>query len=110
MSMNARVSAQVEKMVQAFGTNEFSQEKERYWMILEEEYRKDPVRAWGWMAYEDPTDSLAEGIYSKDDKEWVAGVLEDYKRFWKMIESVGYESTNMINKDLIREAEEYINS
>ncbi len=108
MAINARVSAQVKRLLQSLGTKEFDKEKERYWQVVEEEYRKDPEAAWGWLGYADPTDGLREAVMNEEDKSWVAERLEDYKRFWSMVHSVNDVRVSKIDLDLVRMAEEYI--
>jgi len=109
MSYNARVTDQVNKMAQAYGTPAYTAEKEAYWKIIEEEAIKDGDRAWGWLAYEDATDILEEAIANEDDKDWIGEILADYERFTEMLVRVfGDEGHRWYDRDLVQQAEEYI--
>ena len=98
MAVNYRVTAQANKMVEAYRTPEYEAEKEKYWQILEEEYLKEPRN--GWIGLEDPEDSLNESI-GNDDAKWTEETLEFYLRFYKI---TGWK----MNEELVHAAKVYI--
>ena len=99
MACNSRVSAQVQVLADTYGTPRYKVEQEIFWEIFEEEFKKNPNN--GWAAWEDPTDCLQSALENSDDKAWVAELLADYRRFYRI---TGWEP----DLYLMRVAESYI--
>ncbi len=112
MAVNKRLSAQVDVLVEAAWGDEYEAEKEKYWKVFEEEYRKeyeaggDPM---GWAIYEDPVDALAAAVDGEDDdKRFIAEILADYKHFWGLIEKIEGCKNHFFNEELVKRADEYL--
>ena len=109
MSMNKRVTEQVQKMADAYGTAHYDEEMEKYWRIFEEEYGKDEW-AFSWAVWEDPTDALEESLMGDDNVNFVAELLDDYIRFWDIVEKLdeGKAFQHHRNDDLVARARKYV--
>ena len=107
MSMNKRVTGQARVLGETYGTDRYEAEREKYWQILEEEARKDPLAS-GWLGWEDPVDFLIERIADGDDKELVAEVLADFKRFNEICERAGHGGGTWNYEKVVATAEKYI--
>ena len=107
MSVNSRVSEQVNKLAEAYGTDRerYLAEKEKYWQILEEELTDEPSN--GWIGYEDPVDYLDGCIQDigteHTNSEEIREALADYRRFCEIYErATGYTCRN---ENVIADAE-----
>lgn len=109
MAVNERVSAQVNVLWEAYETDKYKAEKEKYWKIFDEEYRKEYAAGespMGWAGYEDPADALYAAVDDGLDKEFLAEVLAEYKRFWGLVEAIEGSKRQSFDEELVKEAEE----
>ena len=105
MSVNYRVSTQVNKLLEARGTDRYLAEKEKYWQILEEELTANPKNC--WIGYENPTDYL-DGLLQSFGTEFCTldklnEAFADYKRFHDIYERA--TGRNRRDQDIIDDAE-----
>lgn len=107
MSVNRRVSDQVNKLAEAYVTDHerYLTEKNKYWQILEEELTKEPSN--GWIGYEDPVDYLDGCIQDAGTEhtraDEIKEALDDYRKFCEIYERATGKS--IMNKDIVNDAE-----
>lgn len=107
MAMNAKVTAQVRILANAYGTPEYKKEEDRYFEILEDELRKQPLN--GWIDMEDPTDCLEEAILDDDGAERTQELLDGYIRFKEIVARVNDKAfEDVADMGLIEKAKDYI--
>ena len=106
MSYNQRVTDQATLLGLAYGTDRYTEQKETYFKVLEEELTKQPYN--GWLDYENPVDTLGESVLDGKDPKWVEEILEDYKKFCEIVDRVRKTPGATADEKVIRMAEEYI--
>lgn len=110
MALNTRVSYYANRVVEksAYGFEHFIyiQAKREYYEVLKEEIKKNKSDAWGWLAYEDPTDSLVECIIDEARPDYTNEVLTNYNLFYDIVEEIYPEHKR--DKELCKKVESYI--
>lgn len=93
MGFNSIMTEQSNKLIDAacehgYSSAEYKEAKTEYFRLLEQEARKGGEAAWSWLGWEDPTDTLLEWIAEGSEADMISEILDDYLRFWEIIERV----------------------